>query len=91
MRYWTSYSSQLRDGETTSGGTASSGELAGCRIVVQSDGGRFRLGAGQAESINFASDGAPWIWDRIDGILAITKIPSRVMIQEVLDYCHAIR
>jgi hypothetical protein len=50
----------------------------------------FRLGAGQAESITFASDGAPWIWDRIDGILAMAKIPSNVTIHKVLDCCHAI-
>jgi hypothetical protein len=50
----------------------------------------FRLGAGQAESITFVSDGAPWIWDRIDWIVQTAKIPKTVMIHKVLDCCHAV-
>jgi hypothetical protein len=49
-----------------------------------------RLGADQAESITFISDGAPWIWDRIDGILQMAKIPKTVMIHKILDCCHAV-
>jgi len=50
----------------------------------------YRLGAGQAASITFISDGAPWIWDRIDPILRMAKIPTTVMIHKILDCCHAI-
>ena len=49
----------------------------------------YRLGASQAESITFVSDGAPWIWDRIDGIVQMAKIPKTVMIHKILDCCHA--
>ena len=50
----------------------------------------YRLGAGQAASITFISDGAPWIWERIDPILRMAKIPATVMIYRILDCCHAI-
>ncbi len=49
-----------------------------------------RLGAAEAASITFASDGAVWIWERIDWIVAMAKIPSQVKIHQVLDCCHAI-
>ena len=49
-----------------------------------------RLGAAQAESITFVADGAPWIWERIDWILSLAKIPAAVKIHEVLDCCHAV-
>jgi hypothetical protein len=48
-----------------------------------------RLGAAKAASITFAADGAPWIWDRIDGIVAKAKISKEVSIHQVLDNCHA--
>ena len=47
-----------------------------------------RLGAAQALSITFASDGAPWIWDRIPRIVARAQLAD-VPIYEVLDCCHA--
>lgn len=47
-----------------------------------------RLGAAQALSITFASDGAPWIWDRIPSIVAQAQL-TEVPIYEVLDCCHA--
>jgi hypothetical protein len=47
-----------------------------------------RLGAAQALSITFASDGAPWIWDRIPTIVAQAQLTD-VPIYEVLDCCHA--
>lgn len=47
-----------------------------------------RLGAAQALSITFASDGAPWIWDRIPRIVAQAQLAD-VPIYEVLDCCHA--
>jgi len=47
-----------------------------------------RLGAAQALSITFASDGAPWIWDRIPRIVTQAQLAD-VPIYEVLDCCHA--
>jgi hypothetical protein len=47
-----------------------------------------RLGAAQAQSITFASDGAPWIWDRIPQIVGKAQL-GHVQIYEVLDCCHA--
>ena len=50
----------------------------------------IRLGASEAESITFAADGAPWIWERIAWILSMAKIPATVKIHQVLDCCHAV-
>lgn len=49
-----------------------------------------RLGVHKAESITFNSDGATWIWDRIDAILARAKVPGHVSTFRVLDVYHAI-
>lgn len=49
-----------------------------------------RLGATEAASITFAADGAVWIWERIDWIVSLAKIPARVKIHQVLDCCHAV-
>lgn len=49
-----------------------------------------RLGAAQAASITFACDGAPWIWDRIQRMVAMAKIDKSVTIYQVLDNCHAV-
>lgn len=46
------------------------------------------LGAATAESVTFAADGAPWIWDRLPGIVARVGIPPD-RVHEVLDFCHA--
>lgn len=48
-----------------------------------------RLGAALAQSITFVSDGAPWIWDRIDRIVELAGIGG-VPIYQVLDCCHAV-
>ena len=48
-----------------------------------------RLGAAQAQSVCFVSDGAVWIWDRIESIVRQAGIPSTVKIHQVLDNCHA--
>lgn len=48
-----------------------------------------RLGAAKAKSISFNSDGAKWIWGRIDTILKLAKIPSTVAIYRILDVYHA--
>jgi hypothetical protein len=47
-----------------------------------------RLGAAEALSVTFVSDGAPWIWDRVPQIVALAKL-DQVQIYEVLDCCHA--
>ena len=47
-----------------------------------------RLGVAQAELVVFASDGARWIWDRLEWIQRRAGIdPSRTV--HVLDFCHA--
>ena len=48
-----------------------------------------RLGAARALVVTFAADGAPWIWARLDWVVAQVKLgPVRVV--EVLDWCHAV-
>jgi len=48
-----------------------------------------RMGAAQANVVTFAADGAPWIWKRLDWIVAQVGLePWRVV--EVLDWCHAV-
>jgi hypothetical protein len=48
-----------------------------------------RLGAAEASVVTFAADGAPWIWARLDWVIAQVKLePIRVV--EVLDWCHAV-
>jgi hypothetical protein len=48
-----------------------------------------RLGAAQALMVTFTADGAPWIWARLDWVVAQVKLdPARVV--EVLDWCHAV-
>jgi len=48
-----------------------------------------RLGGAQARVVTFAADGAPWIWARLDWVIAQVKLdPARVV--EVLDWCHAV-
>jgi hypothetical protein len=48
-----------------------------------------RLGAARAQLVTFVADGAPWIWARLDWVIAQVKLePARVV--EVLDWCHAV-
>jgi hypothetical protein len=48
-----------------------------------------RLGAAKAKLVTFAADGAPWIWARLDWVIAQVKLdPTRVV--EVLDWCHGV-
>lgn len=48
-----------------------------------------RMGAAKAKLVTFAADGAPWIWKRLDWIVAQVGLdPCRVV--EVLDWCHAV-
>jgi hypothetical protein len=47
-----------------------------------------RLGAAEAELVVFVSDGAHWIWDRLEWIEQRAGLdPSRTV--HVLDFCHA--
>jgi hypothetical protein len=48
-----------------------------------------RLGAAKAKVVTFTADGAPWIWARLDWVIAQVKLdPVRVV--EVLDWCHGV-
>ena len=48
-----------------------------------------RMGAAQANVVTFVADGAPWIWKRLDWVVAKVELdPCRVV--EVLDWCHAV-
>src|SRR5271155_3109307 len=48
-----------------------------------------RTGAAKAKVVTFAADGAPWIWKRLDWVVAQVGLdPCRVV--EVLDWCHAV-
>jgi len=44
-----------------------------------------RLGAAQALSITFASDGAPWIWDRIPRIVAQAQLADVATYEVLVD------
>ena len=48
-----------------------------------------RLGAARAKAVSFVSDGAPWIWNRLDWVERRAGLdPKRV--EQVLDCCHAV-
>lgn len=48
-----------------------------------------RLGAARAKAVSFVSDGAPWIWNRLDWVERRAGLdPKRV--DRVLDCCHAV-
>lgn len=48
-----------------------------------------RMGAAKADLVTFVADGAPWIWARLDWVVAqVKREPARVV--EVLDWCHAV-
>ncbi len=47
-----------------------------------------RLGAAKAESVVFLSDGATWIWNRLDWIIGRAGL-DRSKTVGVLDWCHA--
>ena len=48
-----------------------------------------RLGAAKAETVVFVSDGAPWIWERLDWIIARAGLEASRTVR-VLDWCHAV-
>jgi hypothetical protein len=48
-----------------------------------------RMGAAKAKVVIFLADGAPWIWARLDWVIAQAKLePARVV--EALDWCHGV-
>jgi hypothetical protein len=48
----------------------------------------YRLGAGEAEYVEFIADGAPWIWNRVDAVIVKAGLdPKRC--RRVLDFFHA--
>ena len=49
-----------------------------------------RLGAAKAETVVFVSDGAPWIWERLDWIIARAGLEASRTVR-VLDWCHAVQ
>jgi hypothetical protein len=47
-----------------------------------------RLGAARAKAVSFVSDGAPWVWGRLDWVIGRAGLdPKRV--ERVLDFYHA--
>ncbi|MDQ3501243.1 MAG: hypothetical protein M3488_09810 [Actinomycetota bacterium] len=48
-----------------------------------------RMGGAGAHGVTFVADGAPWIWKRLDWVIAQVNLdPHRIV--EVLDWCHAV-
>jgi hypothetical protein len=47
-----------------------------------------RLGVIDAASVTFIADGAPWIWERFDGIIETLGLPKE-KVSLVLDFFHA--
>jgi hypothetical protein len=48
----------------------------------------YRLGAGKAQQVVFAADGAPWIWARLDWVSERAGL-ERKRVRLVLDWYHA--
>src|SRR6202522_3786495 len=48
-----------------------------------------RMGASKAKVVTFAADGAPWIWKRLDWIVAQVGLDT-CRVVEGLDWCHAV-
>jgi hypothetical protein len=48
-----------------------------------------RLGAADAQLVTFVSDGAPWIWDRLDWVVKRVGLKAHRVVK-VLDWCHAV-
>jgi hypothetical protein len=47
-----------------------------------------RLGGARAKAVSFVSDGAPWIWNRLDWVVRRAGLDSR-RVERILDCCHA--
>jgi hypothetical protein len=48
-----------------------------------------QVGAAQAEVVAFRSDGAPWIWDRLEWVIRRVGLTKR-QVSLGLDWCHAV-
>lgn len=48
-----------------------------------------RLGAAIAKQVTFVSDGAPWIWDRLEWVEKRVGLKA-TRVARVLDWCHAV-
>ena len=48
-----------------------------------------QVGAAQAEVVAFRSDGAPWIWDRLEWVIRRVGLKQR-QVSLGLDWCHAV-
>jgi hypothetical protein len=48
-----------------------------------------QVGVSQAEVVAFRSDGAPWIWDRLDWVKKRLRLTDK-QVSEGLDWCHAV-
>jgi hypothetical protein len=48
-----------------------------------------QVGAAQAEVVAFRCDGAPWIWDRLDGVRQRLGLTDK-QVSLGLDWCHAV-
>ena len=46
------------------------------------------LGAGQAAQVSFISDGAQWVWDRLDGLCKQAGIAGHI-VEKSIDFWHA--
>jgi hypothetical protein len=48
-----------------------------------------QVGAAQANVVAFRSDGAPWIWDRLDWVIRRLGLAAK-QVSKGLDWCHAV-
>ena len=48
-----------------------------------------QVGAAQANVVAFRSDGAPWIWDRLDWVIRRVGLKAK-QVSRGLDWCHAV-
>jgi len=48
-----------------------------------------QVGAAQAEVVAFRSDGAPWIWDRLEWVIRRVGLSAK-QVSLGLDWCHAV-
>jgi hypothetical protein len=48
-----------------------------------------QVGADQANVVAFRSDGAPWIWDRLDWVIRRVGLKTK-QVSRGLDWCHAV-
>lgn len=48
-----------------------------------------QVGAAQASVVAFRSDGAPWIWDRLEWVIRRVGLKAK-QVSQGLDWCHAV-